>query len=589
MEEETTEKTHSWLQIFKFFLSLVKGERFKFIFWTSVIFVGGFSSLIIAFLIGLIVDFFVNYTAGDPLTIFYKYCILSLAIYIVAAIARLKGKEILWGIAIHGDYNLRVKSFEKLMQFSIHWHSKENSGNRVQKIQNAAKGLGDLMFQFSNNVINIAAMLIGVLAAFIILSPEFLIFVAAYMVLFLLVEKKFNKRIEKLNDNVNKASEKATGTFFESASNILSVKSLGASKTMIEHVKKKEGHRKDYWMKIRTKVTNKWRYFQIINGLALGGFLILVGHSFIKGAITAGLILVYFSYFEKLRKSTAQITGLMIKLIEDKSAISRVIPIFDEVAVNWFGKKKFPKKWNKLRLNNITFSYKDAKGKPFKIEEFNLEVEHTKKIGIVGHSGSGKSTIAKLFMGIYPISKGSINIGKQSFYDIDYEEITDNISIILQEPELFNLSFKENITLMKTFKKEQFEKAIDIAQLRPVLKKLPDSVETLIGEKGYKLSGGERQRVGIARAIYKDTPIIILDEATSALDGETEQKIQDALEKKLQKKTMFIIAHRLSTLRHVDELLFFSKGRLVEQGSFSQLVKKKDGHFKKLWQAQQKK
>lgn len=579
----------TWFELVRFFLSLIKGYRIKFFFWTFVIFLFAFGGLVITFLVGMIVDFFINYQAGDPLKTFYIYCFLIIIIFLATVIFRLIGKKALWGLAITADYNMRVRSFEKLMEFPLYWHGKENSGNRVQKIHTAAKAIASLVQIMSNNILSILATFIGVLGAFAVLSPRFLIFVAAYLSIFMILERYSNKRLSLLNIKMNKASERAAGTFYESANNILSVKSLGATKTMTRNVRNKEGRRKTMWMTIRTSVINRWTRFQILNGFGLGIFLLLVGLEFIAGTITAGLILVYYNYYEKLRKATADITQYTIRLVEDRAAVQRILPILNEKPEKWFGTKPFPKRWNAITVNNVSFSYKDQAGKRFRINDLSFMTEQHKKIGFVGHSGSGKSTIAKLFMGMYPVEQGDISIGNTSFYDIKHEDITKHMTIVLQEPELFNMSLKENITLLKPYNKKRFEKAIDIAQLKPILKKLPNGINTLIGEKGYKLSGGERQRVGIARAIYKDTPIIILDEATSALDSTTEQKIQAAFERKLKRKTMFIIAHRLSTLRHVDEVLVFRRGRLVERGTFNTLAKKKNGYFRKLWQDQKKK
>jgi ABC-type multidrug transport system fused ATPase/permease subunit len=588
MKREKQDSNIGWLKLISFFLGLIKGQKVKFFIWTIIIFLGAFGGLIITFLVGMIVDFFINYSAGDSLQTFYLYCASIMVIFLLVVIFRLQGKKVLWGLAINADYTLRVRSFEKLMEFPLHWHGKENSGSRVQKIHTAGKAIGSLVQVMSNNVLSILATFIGVLGAFAVLSPRFLLFVAVYICIFIIFERYSNKRLSKLHIDVNKANEQASGTYYEGANNILSVKSLGATKTMTTHLTKKEGKRKFSWMRVRVSVINRWTRFQILNGFALSVFLLLVGFEFVAGSITAGLILVYYNYYEKLRKATADITQISIRLVEDRAAIQRVLPILEEQAENWFGKKLFPKKWSKISVKDISFSYNDQSGKRFKIEKLSFQTPVHKKVGLVGHSGSGKSTIAKLFMGIHPIEKGSITIGNTSFYDLKHEEITKHISIVLQEPELFNLSLKENVTLLKPFDKKRFQNAIDIAQLTSIIDKLPNGIDTLIGEKGYKLSGGERQRVGIARAIYKDTPIIILDEATSALDSTTEQKIQNSIEKNLKKKTMFIIAHRLSTLRHVDEIFAFKKGKLVEKGSFSELEKKKNGYFRSLWLAQKR-
>jgi ATP-binding cassette subfamily B protein len=214
------------------------------------------------------------------------------------------------------------------------------------------------------------------------------------------------------------------------------------------------------------------------------------------------------------------------------------------------------------------------------LKDFNLIINRFDKIGVVGESGSGKSTISKLMLKLYKPEKGKILIDGIDLNEFNQTSITKNIGVVLQEPEMFNLSAIDNITISATKSdKKLLEEAISLSQLKPVIKKLPEKLDTLIGEKGYQLSGGERQRIGLARAIYKDSQIYILDEATSALDSRTESLIQEEISNKLKNKTLIIIAHRLSTLKDVKKILVLEKGQIVEAGSFSDLIKKKQKFY----------
>jgi ABC-type multidrug transport system fused ATPase/permease subunit len=181
------------------------------------------------------------------------------------------------------------------------------------------------------------------------------------------------------------------------------------------------------------------------------------------------------------------------------------------------------------------------------------------------------------------IDSGEYLIGNEKFSNIKTEKLLKNVSIVLQESEMFNLSLKENITLMHRFDKELFKKAIRIAQLEEVIDKMPKGIKTFIGEKGYHLSGGERQRVGIARAIYRNTQIMIFDEATSSLDSRTEKLIQEGIEREMEQKTLIFIAHRITTLKNVDNIYVFKNGRIVEDGKYDELLGKKEGEFYKLF------
>ena len=214
------------------------------------------------------------------------------------------------------------------------------------------------------------------------------------------------------------------------------------------------------------------------------------------------------------------------------------------------------------------------------LKDFNLALKRNTKTGIAGLSGSGKSTLAKIILGLYALKEGVFKIGNKNYYSISHNETLGNITVVLQETELFNLSLRDNITMMRGENTELLNMAVEISQLGEVINKLPDGLDSLIGEKGYMLSGGERQRLGIARAIYKNAPIVILDEATSSLDSETEGKIMGKLLGDYgREKTFLIIAHRLGTLKYTDNIAVMEGGRVAEDGSYDKLMNDRGSVF----------
>ena len=217
-----------------------------------------------------------------------------------------------------------------------------------------------------------------------------------------------------------------------------------------------------------------------------------------------------------------------------------------------------------------------------KVVYFNLERNRGEKIGIVGFSGSGKSTFFKLLLKLYLPKKGKILFDNKEIKEIKRESLLHKISYVPQDVELFNLSIKDNIKISsKNNNLKKYKMSLNTSLTNEVISKLPKKDLTILGEKGTRISGGEKQRIGIARALYKDSEILILDEATSNLDFNTERKIQNNLSM-LKKKTLIVSAHRLSTLRNMDKIIFLEKGTIIEQGNFNQLIKNK-GKFYILW------
>ncbi|MBS7697137.1 MULTISPECIES: ABC transporter ATP-binding protein [unclassified Chelatococcus] len=218
---------------------------------------------------------------------------------------------------------------------------------------------------------------------------------------------------------------------------------------------------------------------------------------------------------------------------------------------------------------------------------FSIRVKAGEKVGLVGHSGSGKTTFVKLVQRLYDVTGGAVLIDGQNIADLQQASLRSRIAIVQQEPILFHRSLAENIAYARpNATREEIIAAAEQASAHAFITKLPKGYETLVGERGVKLSGGERQRVALARAFLADAPILILDEATSSLDSESEALIQRAMEKLMVGRTTLVIAHRLSTVQSLDRLLVFDAGRVVEEGSHATLVRQPEGIYRRLFERQ---
>lgn len=559
--------------------NLFREHKKRFIFFSILLIIASTSVLITPIILAKIIDFFIQ--EDKSINIFYTYLGILLGYQIFTTILRLNSKFNLNIISKKVRKHLKVKSINRLIQGDLIWHEKENVGNKMQKINEGVSSIHKFIGFYNNQGLNLATSLIGIIAVFAFFNIKYALLAFLFIFTYLFVEFKFNKKLAAKTLILNKLKEKASGKAYEVSSNISTIKSLGIEKASSKNIETNERKVLEANIK-KSKLNNlKWISIQIVAIVFFALFIFIVGKDILSGVLTAGVIIIYISYVNQLRGVLNVISSELDNLIDIKYGIYRAMQIYNLMPdIDERGAEDI-KNWNKIKIHDLGFQYK----KEPVLNEFNLEINKGDKIGIVGKSGSGKSTFFKLFLKLYLPKKGMIYYDNKPITEIKRDSLLEQISIVPQETEVFNSSLKENITISKKGKlnKSLYKNAIEASQLSGVVSKLKNKDLSLIGEKGVRLSGGEKQRLGIARAIYKDSSIIIFDESTSNLDYVTEKKIQDALDK--LNKTVIISAHRLSTLERMDKIIVLDKGRIVEHGSYKELLNKK-GKFYEIWKKQ---
>jgi ATP-binding cassette, subfamily B, bacterial len=240
-----------------------------------------------------------------------------------------------------------------------------------------------------------------------------------------------------------------------------------------------------------------------------------------------------------------------------------------------------------IEFLNVSYHYPEAAEGAYAVKDFSLRVKRGEKIGLVGYSGGGKTTLTKLLLRFMDVDTGRITLDGDDIRELKQAELRSMIAYVPQEPLLFHRSIRENILYAKP---DASRKTLDIvaktAYVKEFVKELPKGYDSMVGERGVKLSGGQRQRVAIARALLKDAPILILDEATSALDSQSEQYIQKALWELMKNRTAIVIAHRLSTIQRLDRIVVMDRGKIAQIGTHQELLKDKKGIYARLWSHQ---
>lgn len=554
--------------------NFLEGRRLKYVFFVSIKVLSDFAPFAIVYFLGMIIDFFTMYEVGQDLTKFYVLVGLIGVLGVLQVLARIWAKMKCSIIAVKIRQKARELSMSRLMDLELKWHEKEDAGSKIQKINNGSTDVYRFFSNFMNNrVISPLVGIFGSLVIFFVLDWQYALFGLVYATVFLSIERHYNKKLSYWTDEMNKITEKVSGKFHESASNVLSVKSLGLRGVFEKSTKKYENRYYKIWLKTKKTGLMKLRVTKVFAAIGYASFILLVGFDFITQSITLGSILIFTAYFDKLKSSLNDASMSMDIFIQIKSGIGRLMTIlggriFDRESDDLL---EVQNNWKKIEFREISFKYK----KKLVLDNFNLIIKRGEKIGIVGRSGCGKSTITKLLLGLYKVNTGGIYIDDVDINKFKHSSITNTITAVLQDSEMFDMTLADNISI-STLKRDNnlFERSVIISSLVEVVKQLPRGFLTRLGEKGYKVSGGERQRIGIARAIYKNSPVLILDEATSHLDSKTEQYIQNHLEEELKNKTLIVIAHRLSTLKKIDRIVVMEKGKIVEEGTFNELFKK---------------
>ena len=334
----------------------------------------------------------------------------------------------------------------------------------------------------------------------------------------------------------------------------------------------------DYWIELTELAVPYYSAFLCLVDTGLLFIIPIGGIMLLNGKITISVYILFLLMSTIFLNSLRTLFELSESLSFLLKGMEKIIEIFNEKEQE-SGNISFPEHFSEsLKYENVTFAYNKAKV----INNFTLTIRAGTTTALVGPSGSGKTTIGLLAGRFWDIDEGKITIDGTDIKDISYESLMDNISFVFQDTFMLHDTIYENIIMGKNYTREEVENAAKKAQIHDFIMSLPDRYETKIGEGGIKLSGGEKQRISIARAILKNTPIVILDEVTSYSDIENEAKIQSALKTLLKGKTALIIAHRLYTIKNADNIVFMKKGQITEQGTHEELLRNR-GDYWHLW------
>ncbi|GAC1482562.1 MAG: ABC transporter ATP-binding protein [Flavisolibacter sp.] len=503
------------------------------------------------------------------ITILLKNIFLYLAYYVLNP---LKNKIVT---------SLRTELFEKVLHLPIGYFTEKKKGDIISRITNDVSEVETSVVGALEGWVRDPLTILLTLGALFFISYKLTLFVLFCIPLVGFILGRITRSLKKQSSKVALASSESVSILDETLSGLRVIKAFnveGLLKSRFFNInqqlltaKNKIGYRRD----LASPVSEFLGVLIFCAILFFGGQLVLS----LKFTLTGSLFITYLAVFYNILNPTKTLSTSFSNMLKGSAAIDRIEEVLKtkNTIDDNPGGRKIESFLHAIELKNIYFSYNGIEV----LKNINLKIEKGKTIALVGSSGAGKSTLVDLIPRFHDVTSGEVLIDGINIKEYSLKSLREQISIVTQEPILFNDTIENNILIGKHDAIElDIEQAAKVANAYPFIIKKEKGFKTNVGDRGSKLSGGERQRLTIARALIKNPPILILDEATSSLDTESERLVQDAINHMMQNRTSIVIAHRLSTIRHAHEIIVMQKGEIVERGSPEELINRQGYYFK---------
>ena len=533
-------------------------------------------------------------TMATPSPLTYQAILLPIGLFVGAQLTL----ETVWRISNIAEWksepyvrrSILLKSYDYVQHHSYLFFQDNFTGTLSSKLKGLLDGYDKFWAEMHHGLLNRIMKSVVGLCALSIVSFYLGLFVLIWAAIYVPIMYKLSTRLNELSFQETESRHALIGQVSDKITNIISLFAFASRKRELKTLDDQMSH--DFIPK-QVK-TYKYDFkLQIVGGLLylimFGFILFYMIHLRMIGLITIGDFAFVFgmslSVAEDIWHATISLQDFSRAMGDFKSALS--ILNAPQENVDRKNAQFLVIKSPMIEFKNVSFGY-DGKNAVFK--DLNLLVKPGEKIGLVGHSGAGKSSLVNLLLRYFKNEMGEILVSDQNINDVTQDSLRENIAVIPQDTLLFHRTLMENIRYGKpTATDEEVIEASKRAHLHDFILQLPEQYYSYVGERGIKLSGGQRQRIAIARAILKDAPILVLDEATSSLDSHTEKLIQDSLNFLIEdkRKTVIAIAHRLSTLKHMDRIIVLDRGTIIEEGTHNKLINDEHSLYKKLWELQE--
>ncbi|NET61662.1 MAG: ABC transporter ATP-binding protein [Symploca sp. SIO2E6] len=483
------------------------------------------------------------------------------------------------------QHDLRLKAYEHLQSLELAYFEDSSTGGLMSILSDDINQLERFLDVGANEILQVTTTVVIIGIAFMLLAPSVAWMTIVPIPFILWGSIAFQRLLASPYAEVREQVSLLNGQLSNNLTGITTIKSFTAEDYELSRI---AAQSQAYRISNRRAIALSAAFIPLIRMLILVGFsaiLLFGGMEAVAGRLSVGTYSVLVFMTQRLLWPLTRLGNTLDQYQRAMASITRVMNLLDTPIAVHSGDIPLPvaKVQGELILKDITFAYRHRSPA---IQDLSLQIRAGETIGIVGATGSGKSTLVKLLLRLYEIQAGKITLDGIAINQLQLPDLRRAIGLVSQDVFLFHGTVRENITYGSfDATLSEIKAAAEIAEAQEFINQLPQGYETIVGERGQKLSGGQKQRLAIARAVLKDPPVLILDEATSAVDNETEAAIQRSLEKITKNRTTIAIAHRLSTVRNADCIYVMDQGKLAEQGTHEQLLEQQ-GIYATLWRVQ---
>jgi subfamily B ATP-binding cassette protein MsbA len=480
--------------------------------------------------------------------------------------------------------DLRNLMFNQLTYLPTTYFDHHSSGSLTSKIAYDVNNVTGAATQALTTIVRDTLSLVALLGWLFWLDWKLTIVTLALIPFITIITRYFNKRLRNISGKSQSSMADLTHRIEEASSGHKIIKIFNAQKYEQKRFQLRNEQQRGLAMRSTVAASALVPLVQILASFAIALIIWMALNQDGGGTATAGGFVSYLTAMLMLLPPLKRLTGITATIQRGLAAAESVFEILDEPEEKSAKHQQIRQLNGCIQFNNISFIYPHTE--QVILDNFSLEIKCGDTVALVGPSGSGKTTVSNLLARFYNTKSGSITIDEQSISDISLTTLRNSISLVSQDIRLFNDTIAANVAYTEVNPDiNKVKSALIAANAWEFVTNLPNKLNTMSGQNGVRLSGGQRQRIAIARAFYKDAPILILDEATSALDTESERSIQSSLEQLMKNRTTLVIAHRLSTIEHADNIVVMKDGSIVEQGKHAQLIKK-SGLYKHYYKLQ---